>query len=333
MGTRPNRVTYSVIVPCYNTQPIFVQEVQEIYKVFHDVLKTDSFELILVNDCSPNPETLPFLKKLKEKWNFITLIDLMKNTGQANAQLAALNYVSGDIIINLDDDMQTHPKNIPLLLNKMEEGYDVVLGKYVSKRHNAFRRLLTSMDNCFETVFIGRPKHLSFTSFWAAKRAVTDTIRKYIYPYSFMEGLFLRTTANITNVEMEHFERQEGHSGYNFRSLLRLWSNFTNFTVKPLRISIYLGLLAMFAGLILAIVTIINKILYPGVPAGYTTLVCLITLLFGVTLLIMGVMGEYIGRIFMCINASPQYIVRDIYKSKEEETENEQACSYSGSGV
>lgn len=311
-------VKYSVIVPCYNTQPIFQTELEEIAHVFKEVIGTELFEVVLVNDCSPNPNTLQFLREMQMKWPFIKLIDLLKNTGQANAQMAALHYVSGEIIISLDDDMQTHPKNIPMLLDELEKGYDVVLGKYITKKHNFFRRALTKMDNAFETVFLEKPKSLAFNSFWVARRYITDAIIEYKFPYSFMEGLFLRTTSKISNVEIEHFQRVEGNSGYTLKSLVRLWSNFTNFTVKPLRIAMYLGIFTVLIGVVLSIVTVARRIIYPDIPAGYTAIVCICTFFFGITLLNLGVMGEYIGRIFMCINSSPQYIVRNVYDNEEE---------------
>lgn len=312
-------VKYSVIVPCYNTQAIFAQEIEEIHRVFHEELGTDDYEIILVNDCSPNPETLPFLKMLHAQWDCIRLVDLVKNTGQANAQLAAMHYISGEIVINLDDDMQTHPKNIVPLLRKLEEGYDVVLGKYTHKKHNWFRRLLTNMDNVFESVFLKKPKDLYFTSFWVARRYIIDEISNYKYAYSFMEGLFLRTTSNIANVEIEHFERVEGQSGYNFKSLVKLWSNFTNFTVLPLRIAGMIGMLTVLFGVIFSIITIVKRFLYPTIPAGYSAIICVCIFFFGIILLTLGLIGEYVGRIFMCINSSPQYITKHVYEKGDKE--------------
>ena len=310
---------YSVIVPCYNTQEIFDQELQEIRKVFSEELGTENYEVILVNDCSPDPATLPFLRSLQEKYPFVTLVDLVKNTGQANAEVAAMHYTKGDIVINLDDDMQTHPKNIPILLHKLEEGYDVVLGKYFRKKHSGFRNLLTKMDDRFEEVFLGKPKNMSFTSFWVARRTIVNEIMNYKYAYSFMEGLFLRTTRNIANVDIEHFERQEGSSGYNLKSLVKLWSNFTNFTVKPLRIAGVLGIIMTLFAFLFTIMTVIRRLHDPMVPQGYSALVCLMLFFFGVTLMILGIIGEYVGRIFMCINSEPQFIVKNVYAQEDEQ--------------
>lgn len=305
--------SYSVIVPCYNTQKIFEQEIEEIQKVFREKLGTDRFEVILVNDCSPDKETLPFLKRLQAEYPFVTLVDLVRNTGQANAEVAAMHFTKGDIVINLDDDMQTHPKHIPALIEKLDEGYDVVLGKYISKKHSRFRNLLTNMDDRFEEVFLNKPKGMKFTSFWVARRTIVNEIMKYRYAYSFMEGLFLRTTRNIANVEIEHFERVEGRSGYDIKALFKLWSNFTNFTIKPLRAAGIIGAVMTLLGFIFTVITIVNRLRDPSVPQGYSALMCLMLLFFGVVMLMLGIIGEYVGRIFMCINSEPQFIVKDVY--------------------
>ena len=220
----------SVIVPCYNSTHMLNCLIEETRAVFAKIGVTE-YEFVLVNDCSPNQESCERILKLGKENSDIKVIDLAKNTGQANAQLTALNYAEGDIIVNMDDDMQTHPKNIPVLLDKLEEGYDLVLGKYKKKKHSAFRNLLTKMDNIFEHIVMGKPKELDFTSFWVTRKYIRDELIRYTHPYAFMEGLFLRTAGKIANVEIEHFERAEGEAGYNLKKLIKLWSNFTNFTV------------------------------------------------------------------------------------------------------
>lgn len=299
----------SVIVPCYNSTHMLNCLIEETRTVFAEIGVTE-YEFVLVNDCSPNPESCERILKLGKENSDIKVIDLAKNTGQANAQLTALNYAEGDIIVNMDDDMQTHPKNIPVLLDKLKEGYDLVLGKYKKKKHSAFRNLLTKMDNIFEHIVMGKPKDLDFTSFWVTRKYIRDELINYTHPYAFMEGLFLRTAGKIANVEIEHFERSEGQSGYNLKKLIKLWSNFTNFTVFPLRIAGILGILFSFIGFISAFVVGIRKLMDPSMVAGYASIICFMMIFFGVVLLFMGVIGEYVGRIFMCINSAPQYVIK-----------------------
>lgn len=306
----------SIIVPCYNSVST-VEELVETSIVILKELPIDDYEFILVNDFSPNSETIEMLKQLAEKYRFVKVVDLAKNFGQANAQMAGLNYADGDLILNMDDDMQTHPENIPLLFNKLMEGYDLVLAKYPKKKHSIFRNMLTRMGAKFDEICLERPKHVDFTSFWIAKKFVRDAMIHYQYPYSFMEGLFLRTVRNIANVEVQHYERKEGRSGYNLKKLVKLWSNFTNFTVLPLRVAGVFGAVSALAGFVYAIVTVVRKIMSPDMPAGYASLLCVVLLFFGITLLCIGILGEYVGRTFLCVNKSPQYVVRETFNVDE----------------
>lgn len=302
----------SVIIPCYNSTPILHTLIEKTREELTG-MGIREYEFILVNDGSPNPDTIGFLRGLAEEFPCVKLVDLAKNTGQSNAQLAALNYASGELIINMDDDMQTHPKNIPILYNKINEGYDLVLGKYYKKRHSFYRRLLTKMDDKFEEVFLHKPKGVSFTSFWIVRRYIVDEVIKYKNPYSFMEGLFLRTAGKIANVEIEHFDRSEGKSGYNLAKLIHLWSNFTGFTVLPLRIADGIGTVSGLIGIIYAIKTIISKLIHPDMLVGYASIISLMLIFFGITLLCIGVVGEYVGRTFMSVSNTPQYVVKETY--------------------
>ncbi len=302
----------SVIVPCYNSTPILRTMVGETIKVLEGEGICE-YEFVLVNDCSPDWGTIDFLKSIADEYHCVKVVDLAKNTGQANAQVAALNFVTGDVILNMDDDMQTHPKNIPLLLHKLDEGYDLVLGKYPHKKHSFYRRMLTAMDDVFETVFLKKPKDMSFTSFWVTRRYIVEEIAKYHAPYAFMEGLFLRTAGRIANVEVEHFERVEGESGYNIWKLFKLWSNFTGFTVLPLRIAGVMGVLLSAFAFVWTLVLVVHRVTGVVDVAGYASLMCMMLLFFGVVLVCMGLIGEYIGRIFLVVNQTPQFVVKEIY--------------------
>lgn len=134
----------SVIVPCYNSTHT-IEELVELSLAEFKKIPVDDFEFVLVNDFSPNPQTIETLKNLAEKYPFVKVVDLAKNFGQANAQMAALHYATGDVILNMDDDLQTHPRNIPILFEKLMEGYDLVLASYPKKRHSLFRNMLTKM--------------------------------------------------------------------------------------------------------------------------------------------------------------------------------------------
>lgn len=308
----------SIIIPCYNSMPILKTMIAETARVL-STLPIDEREFILVNDCSPRRETITFLKEIADTFPDVRVLDLAKNTGQANAQLAALNFVSGDIVLNMDDDMQTHPKNIPLLFDKLMEGYDLVLGCYPHKQHSFYRRLLTKMDDWFETIFLKKPRELRFTSFWIVRRYIVDELVKYENSFSFMEGLFLRTAGKIANVEVEHFDRMEGKSGYDIWKLVSLWSNFTGFTILPLRIAGALGMVISVVSFLWAIVMAVCWFLGNISVQGYTSIMCILLLSLGLILVCMGLLGEYIGRIYLAVNHAPQFVVKEMYGFEKRE--------------
>jgi undecaprenyl-phosphate 4-deoxy-4-formamido-L-arabinose transferase len=158
-----------------------------------------------------------------------------------------------------------------------------------------------------------RPKELQFTSFWMMKKYVRDEIIKYPFPYAYFEGLILRATGNIANIEVTHAQRNQGASGYTIKRLVKLWSNFTSFSILPLRLVGFFGILTAVAGIGFSIVVVIQRILTPDMVSGWTSLFCISLVGFGLVSFFLGVIGEYIGRIFMCINNSPQFVIRKLY--------------------
>lgn len=302
----------SVIVPCYNSMPVLRILVKETIRVIHSMEDFDEHEIVLANDCSPNPDTIGFLKSIADEYDNVIVVDMAVNSGQANTQCAALNFTSGDVVVSMDDDMQTHPDNIPAMYEKLCEGYDVVMARYPKKKHVFYRRVLTKMDDWFEHIFLKRPKGLDFNSFWMTRRYVVDEIVKFKVPFTYMEGLFLRTAGKIANVDVQHYERTQGHSGYNLAKLVRLWSNFTGFSILPLRIIGAMGGIISLVAFIMTIKLLVQKAMGILVQ-GYASIMCVMLVFFGFTLISLGIMGEYIGRIFMSVNSTPQFVVKEIY--------------------
>ena len=238
-------------------------------------------------------------------------MELSRNFGQHSALMAALSYITGDYVLSMDDDLQTHPSQFKKLLDEIQQkNYDVVYGWYPQKHHNWFRNLGSKFEGWTMRVLTGRPKGLHTSSFWVARSFVCREAVKYTGPYPHMSGLLMRITKNVGNVELQHFDREVGQSGYNIKSLIRLWSTSTNFSILPLRLSLLCGALFGAAGLISAIVVIIRKILDPTVMMGWSSLMVVILLASGINLICLGLVGEYVGRMFMVANNQPQYVVR-----------------------
>lgn len=301
----------SIIIPCYNSEQSISEVVLLIDKEMNNLCK--SYELVLVNDDSKDNTYLK-IKELCDKYSNITGINLSRNFGQHNAIMAGLNHISKDseFVLFLDDDLQTHPSQICKLIHKINEGYDVVYGIYNEKYHSIFRNLGSKFNSWTIRLLTDRPKHLRTSSFWIARRFICDEIIKYKSSYPFLSGLVFRVTHNVGNVYIEHFQRKYGKSNYNIKRLIKLWSTLINFSVVPLRISIIFGSILGALGFLTTFVILIKKYLNPAVPVGWSSIMATMFILSGINLIFMGIIGEYIGRIFMASNDKPQFIVKEI---------------------
>lgn len=299
----------SFVIPCYRSEQTIASVVDKIIETVTNDGRYD-YEIICVNDCSPD-NTLDVLNRLADSNEKIIVLDLARNFGQHSAIMAGFNYVSGDIIVCLDDDGQTPPEECFKLIDKLNEGYDLVSAKYPKKKESLFRRFGSWTAKKMAENLINKPKDVDINSYYAVKRFVVDETIKYRNAYPYVQGIELRVTRNITCVDVEHRAREAGRSCYTLSKLIGLWMNgFTAFSEKPLRIASGTGALCAFAGFIFGIVIIIKKLLNPGVPVGYSSLMAVILFVSGFIMLMLGLIGEYIGKIYICINNAPQYVVR-----------------------
>ena len=273
-------------------------------------------EIILVNDCSPD-NTFEVISELALQRGHITAVDLARNFGQHAALMAGMRRSSGDIIVCLDDDGQTPACEVGRLLEKLEEGFDVVYASYDSKQHSGFRNFGSRVNALMTEIMLGKPRELSLTSYFAAKRFIIDEMLRYENCFPYVMGLVLRSTKNICNVPVTHRKREEGRSGYTMGKLLSLWMNgFTSFSIKPLRMATYLGAFTAFLGFVYAVIIVIRHFTEGMAPLGWSSTTALLLLLGGIILVVLGLIGEYVGRIFMCVNSSPQYVERQIIRKQ-----------------
>lgn len=262
---------YSFVIPCYNSSES-IRHVVELTMEEMEKMNRREFEFVLVNDYSSSTKTMPVLKKLAEEYPCVTVLNLAKNAGQHNAIMAGLNYAKGDILIGMDDDMQTHPSQLPYLFEELEKGYDIVYGYYPEKKHSAFRNFGSWVNYISVRILIGKPKELKTSSYWVARKFVRDSVIEYQAPYAYIQGLFLRTTRNISCIPIQHFQREEGESNYTFKRLLKLWSNIIGFSITPLRLTEYCGFGLSLLSIIAAVVVLIRKILNPAMALGWPSL-------------------------------------------------------------
>lgn len=299
----------SFVIPCYKSEKTIAKVVDEI-KSTVALRDNYDYEIILVSDASPD-NVYSVICDLAKVDNKIKGINFSRNFGQHAALLAGMRKSSGDIVITLDDDGQTPACELFKLVNKLDEGFDVVFAKYDSKKHSAFRNFGSRVNSIMMENLINKPRGIAANSYIAIKRFVIEEMVQYPNAFPYIAGLIFRSTLNIGDVLVHHREREHGTSGYNFKRLFGLWLNgFTAFSVKPLRIGTYIGALTAIIGFIYGIYIFISKLLNPAMSLGYASIMVTILFLGGTILMVLGLIGEYIGRIYICINQSPQYVIK-----------------------
>ncbi|MBQ9685553.1 MAG: glycosyltransferase family 2 protein [Oscillospiraceae bacterium] len=306
----------SFVIPCYRSEKTISAVVEEI-RTAMATLEPYEYEIVLVNDSSPDG-TFGVIRALAEQDARITAVDLAKNFGQHAALMCGMRHSDGDVIVCLDDDGQTPADEVGKLLEQIEAGYDVVYASYEDKRESGFRRFGSAVNARMTEIMLGKPRELSLTSYFAARRFIVDEMLRYDNCFPYVMGLVLRSTKRVCNVPVTHRDREQGASGYTLGKLLGLWMNgFTSFSIKPLRMATYLGAFTALAGFVYALVAFIRFFAVHKAPLGWTSTTILLLILGGMILLVLGLVGEYVGRVFMCVNASPQYVEREVVGEKE----------------
>ncbi len=308
----------SFVIPCYRSENTLEAVIREI----EDTMKTMDFdhEIMLINDGSPD-NTWGKIKEIAASSpdGSVLGINFAKNFGQHAALMAGLNASTGDYVVCLDDDGQTPANEVGKLIDALESGYDVAYARYSHKKHNLFRNFGTAMNEWMASAMLGKPKDLYVSSYFAARRFVVDEMVKYESSYPYVIGLVLRTTRNICNVDVKHRAREVGRSGYTFGKLMALWINgFTAFSIKPLRIATVAGVIFAAIGFIYGVFTIIKKFVYPVAPLGYAALMSAVVFMGGMIMMMLGMIGEYLGRLYISQNKNPQYVIRETTRDGQE---------------
>lgn len=306
----------SFVIPCYRsalTLPGVVAEICDTMAGFTNY----AYEIVLVNDSSPD-DTMDVIRQIVRDVPNVTGIGLARNFGQHAALMAGFHEARGEIIVCLDDDGQTPANEVGKLLEQLEAGSDVVYARYPDKKHSAFRNFGSRVNERMTRIMLGKPKELYISSYFAARRFVVEDMLHYENCYPYVIGLVLRATKNISNVDVMHREREIGSSGYTMKKLLALWFNgFTAFSIKPLRVATVIGVLTAAAGFGYGIYTVIKKFINPAVPVGFSSMMSALVFIGGMIMLMLGLIGEYIGRMYISMNRSPQYVVRERVTGKE----------------
>ena len=307
----------SIIIPVFNSENTIATLVNNIAKVLGDHYQ---FEVILINDSSEDNSEKK-CKELVEKFSNVSLFSLSKNFGEHNAIMAGLNKCSGDYAIIMSDDLQHSTAALLELIKygiKEKDNFDVVYTYYDKKKYGFFKNIGSKFNDIVANFLLSKPKHLYLSSFKFINRLLITEIIKHQSPFTYIDGLILGTTNKIGKIKVEHGERIHGKSGYTLIKMLQLWSNMsTSFSIFPLRLSLLMGSILSFTGFILAIIFIVNKLVNNVFPTGAAATFVAVTIFSGVILISVGVIGEYVGRMFISLNKKPQFVIRDSFTNKK----------------
>lgn len=302
----------SIVIPVYNA----ANTIGELVDKLINNLGLDNLQIVLVNDGSKDSSHQLCLNLVSKYSQNLVYLNLARNFGEHNAVIAGLNYAQGDYTVIMDDDFQNPPEEVTRLVDEaVNKRYDIVYTYYDKKQDGCLRNLGSRFNDWVANFMLQKPKGLYLSSFKVFSKLIVGEVINYKGPYPYIDGLALRCTTNIGKIKVRHDKREKGKSGYTFKKLIRLWLNmFVNFSIVPLRISFFLGLIFSCMGLILSIFIVIDKLLNPGIPLGWPSLIIAVMVFSGVQLLILGLLGEYIGHLLLSHNRKPQFVVRNVFK-------------------
>ncbi|MHB1034270.1 MAG: glycosyltransferase family 2 protein [Pirellulales bacterium] len=298
----------SIVIPVYRGE----KTVGRLVHTLQDALGTTyDLEIVLVNDGSPD-DSAAVCRQLAAESRAVKFVNLSGNFGEHNAVMAGLNHASGDYAVIMDDDFQNPPEEVVKLVEEIRLGYDVVYSYYEKKRHSFLRNLGSRFNDRVANLLLNKPRNLYLSSFKAVSRFVIDELIRYDGPYPYIDGLILRFTRNYSRVLVRHEPRAEGRSSYTPWKLAALWLNMsTSFSVLPLRLASGAGFAFAIVGVLIAMGFAIEKLEHPELPVGWASLIVTLLITSGVQLFALGMIGEYVGRLFLKESGRPQFVVRE----------------------
>jgi undecaprenyl-phosphate 4-deoxy-4-formamido-L-arabinose transferase len=271
-----------------------------------------TYEIVLVNDGSPDA-TWERIAEAVRRWPSVVGVNLRRNFGQHNAILAGLHHARGRVVVTMDDDLQHDPRDIEALVAAVERGWDVCYARFRDKKRRWWKGLGSAFHDRMAEIVIAKPRDVYLSPFRALSRGVVDELVSYPGAFPYLDGLIFRTTQRITQVEAEHHDRYAGASNYGLFNSLGLWIRLmTGHSVMPLRFAAYAGFASAALGLLMAAFHVIVKLLGSPQPVGWASMMVTILVLGGVQLACLGMIGEYLGRLYMNVNLKPQFVVREV---------------------
>ena len=304
----------SIVIPVYDGAATIGPLVDDLVARLSD----HRLEIVLVNDASRDASEAECLGLVARYPQVVVYAALARNFGEHNAAITGLRLATGDLVVTMDDDLQNPPSEVPRLLAEARRGCDVVYAQFESKRHHWFRNFGSRFNDVVANWLLGKPPGLYLSTFRCLSRFVVDEILQYDGPYPYIDGLILRSTSRIGAVVVRHDARPTGESGYNLRKLVDVWLNMsTSFSILPLRVVVAVGVLMAIAGGAFGIEVIVEKIVWPQHAVGWASLMTALIVFSGIQLIVIGTIGEYVGRLLMTVNRTPQGVIRRVVRGSD----------------
>lgn len=309
----PANPALSFVIPLYNSAETIGALVQAIAALTVE----GGHEIVLVNDGSSDATGDVCRELLKTTKVPVTYLEHARNYGEHNAVLTGWRHASGAHLVNLDDDGQNPPAEaVRLWQEARTSGLDVVFGHYAIKQHSLWRNFGSWLTNRMTDWALEKPAGFYLSSFRCVTAFVAREVAAHTGPYPYIDGLILQVTQRIGSIEVRHEERKAGASGYTLQRLLRLWlSAWVNFSVLPLRVATVLGLIMALAGLVAFGWVVWLRLNDQGPTFGWGSLMAALLVFSGAQLVLLGLIGEYIGRTFLTVNKRPQAVLRQVQKN------------------
>jgi polyisoprenyl-phosphate glycosyltransferase len=295
----------SIVIPVYNSENIL----HELNKQISICMEHLDYELILVNDKSRDKswERICELAKINTR---IRGFSLKKNAGQDNAIMAGLSQANGAFVVIMDDDLQHSPADVVKLYEKCKEGYDVCYSFFKEKKQSLWKNAGSALNGMLAELFLRKPKGLYLSPFKIMRASVVKEINEYRGPFPYIDGIILSVTSNIAQLELAHNKRAEGKSNYSLiKSVSVFLKHVTGYSLYPLRFASLIGLMAASLSFLLGGYFIIDYLSTDSRVEGWISLILLIVFFNGLVLMCLGLIGEYIGRIYLTVTAKPQYVI------------------------
>lgn len=300
----------SIVVPVYRGATTVGRLVEALARLRPE----GGLEVVLVNDGSPDESDQVCRALLVQAPVPIIYVEHARNYGEHNAVMTGLRHARGRYVITMDDDLQNPPEEVVRLYDHARNGgWDVVYTRYAKKQHAGWRNLGSRFANLVADTLLDKPSGLYLSSFRCMSALTAEAVVRYQGPYPYIDGLIMQSTQRIDSLEVQHLPRAEGHSNYTLTRLIRLWLNLaTSFSLIPLRLAIFAGATMAALGALGAVAVIVEALVTANRPSGWASTMVVLLLVGGVQSMMLGVIGEYVGRTFLSANGKPQATIRSV---------------------